>query len=171
MGGLVGWTRHAAAGLRSRGTAEAAVVSWIAALRRVTGGEIREEPAAFHQAGLPSLKRSVSVSPPFTTSRARVRSAPSCLTLEPVTSSASAALNSTPMSSRNFLGQRKTCTTSEPLFMTRYAIGFPPEGVTSFNSSTVPRNVVSVAGSYLGDACAKAEVVRQVIAASFSRLR
>ena len=40
----------------------------------------------FYQAGLPSLKRRVSVSPPFTTSRASVRSAPSCLILDPVTS-------------------------------------------------------------------------------------
>src|ERR1700686_2913242 len=37
----------------------------------------------YYQAGLPSLKRRVRVSPPFTTSRASVSSAPSCLILEP----------------------------------------------------------------------------------------
>src|SRR6266496_2556785 len=74
---------------------------------------------AIYQAGLPSLKRSVSVSPPFTTSRASVTSAPSCLTLEPITSIASSALNTTPISSRNFLGQRKIWTASVPLFITR----------------------------------------------------
>jgi hypothetical protein len=39
---------------------------------------------ALYQAGLPSLKRRVRVSSPLMTSRARMRSALSCLTLEPV---------------------------------------------------------------------------------------
>src|SRR5579863_1560920 len=77
------------------------------------------DQTAVYQAGFPSLKRSVSVSPPLTTSRARVRSAPSCLTFDPVTSTASSALNATPISSRNFLGQRKTSTESGPLLTTR----------------------------------------------------
>src|ERR1035441_2100865 len=59
-----------------------------------------------YQAGLPSLKRSVRVSPPFTTSRASVKSAPSCFTLEPVISICSCGLNSIPTSSSNFLGRK-----------------------------------------------------------------
>src|ERR1700692_580748 len=74
----------------------------------------------YYQAGLPSLKRRVRVSPPFTTSRASVSSAPSCLILEPVTSIWSSALNTTPISSRNFLGQRNTWIAGScPLFITR----------------------------------------------------
>ena len=41
--------------------------------------------SACYQTGLPSGKRKMRVSPPLTISRARIRSAPSCLTLEPLT--------------------------------------------------------------------------------------
>jgi hypothetical protein len=37
-----------------------------------------------YQAGLPSWVRKIKVSPPKTISRASIRSAPSCLTFEPV---------------------------------------------------------------------------------------
>src|SRR5436305_407909 len=62
-----------------------------------------------HQAGRPSLKRRVSVSPPFifVTSRASVRSEPFCLIFDAVISMGSSALKMTPTSSKNFLGQRK----------------------------------------------------------------
>jgi hypothetical protein len=46
------------------------------------------------------------VSLPFTTSRARMRSASPCLTLEPVRAISSPLLKLTPMSSRKDLGQR-----------------------------------------------------------------
>ena len=60
-----------------------------------------------YHAGLPSGKRKVRVSPPLTISRARIRSAPSCLTLEPLTSIASSVLKTIPIWSRKLLGQRK----------------------------------------------------------------
>src|SRR5579862_3179746 len=67
------------------------------------------------------------------------------------------------MSSRKLFGQRKIWTLSlslsGPVLVTRYAIGFGPDGGTSRNSPTVPLSVVSVARSYLGGACANAEVV------------
>src|SRR5215472_11296752 len=114
-----------------------------------------------HQAGLPSLKRSVKTSSPFATSRARMRSALSCVTFDPVISTASATLKLAPMSSKKLLGQRKTCTVCCPLFTIRYAVGFPPEGGRSLNSSTVPLTLVSVAGSYLGGPWARADTARE----------
>src|SRR6266850_7854003 len=58
------------------------------------------------QTGLPLSSRSTSVSAPFTTSRARIRTAPPCLTLEPVRLTSSPLARVDPMSSRNDLGQR-----------------------------------------------------------------
>ena len=49
-----------------------------------------------YQAGLPSGKRKVSVSLPFTISRARMRSVPSRLTFEPLTSTVSSAVKEMP---------------------------------------------------------------------------
>ncbi len=56
------------------------------------------------------------MSVPFTTSRARMRSASLCLILEPVRTISSPLLKLTPMSSRKDLGQRYTSTVSVPVF-------------------------------------------------------
>ena len=58
------------------------------------------------QTGFPLSSRSTSVSLPFTTSRARTRSAVSCLTFDPVRAISSPFAKLTPMSSRKDFGHR-----------------------------------------------------------------
>ena len=58
------------------------------------------------QTGLPFSSRSTSVSLPFTTSRARIRSASPCLILEPVRAISSPLLKLNPMSARKVWGHR-----------------------------------------------------------------
>jgi hypothetical protein len=59
-----------------------------------------------HHTGLPLSKRRTSLSSPLETSRASVSSTPSSFTFDPVTWISSPLLKVTPISSRNFLGQR-----------------------------------------------------------------
>src|SRR6267142_1062838 len=76
------------------------------------------------QTGLPLSSRSTSVSVPFTTSRARIRSVPSCLTFEPVRLTSSPLVKDDPISSRNDLGQRYTSKVLSPLFRVKRAPSF-----------------------------------------------
>lgn len=66
------------------------VVSWLRPLKP------RISQVDYH-AGLPSLNRSVSMSSPLSTSRAKISSAPSCVILEPVTSTLSSGLKVVPI--------------------------------------------------------------------------
>src|SRR5882762_2298603 len=103
----------------------------------------------FHT-GFPLSSRSTSVSVPFTTSRARIRSAPSCLTFEPVRLTSSPLAKDDPISSRNDLGQRYTSKVLSPLFRVKRAPSFSLPFSGNFNSCTVPFILVSVVKSYLG---------------------
>ena len=58
---------------------------------------VSESRPRHYHAGLPSLNRSVSMSSPLSTSRARIRSAPPCVTFEPVTSTLSSGLKVAPI--------------------------------------------------------------------------
>src|SRR5713226_1734786 len=102
------------------------------------------------QTGLPFSSRRTSVSFPFTTSRARVRSTSPCLTFEPVRTTPSPLLKLTPRSTRKDCGHRYTSTVSVPVFSNKWAISFslPLGGI--FTSSTVPFIFASVWRSYLG---------------------
>src|ERR1035437_4593990 len=102
------------------------------------------------QTGLPFSSRRTRVSVPFTTSRARMRSASPCLTFEPVRVISSPLLKLTPMSSRKDLGQRYTSTVSVPVFNSKWATSFSLPFGGSFTSSTVPFIFVSAWTSYLG---------------------
>src|SRR5438445_12971175 len=102
------------------------------------------------QTGLPFSSRSTRVSVPFTTSRARMRSASPCLTFEPVSPISSPLLKFTPMSSRKALGQRYTSAVSVPVFTSRWATSFSLPFGGSFTSSTVPFILISVCRSYFG---------------------
>src|ERR1700741_4050627 len=69
----------------------------------VSASEKRSPYLCQFQTGLPLSSRSTSVSVPFTTSRARIRSVPSCLTFEPVRLTSSPLARGDPLSSGNHL--------------------------------------------------------------------
>src|SRR5947208_3001739 len=102
------------------------------------------------QTGLPLSSRRTSVSVPFTTSRARTRSASPCLIFEPVRAISSPLLKLTPMSSRKDFGHRYTSNVSVPVFTSRWAASFSLPFGGSFTSSTVAFILVSVCRSYFG---------------------
>ena len=115
--------------------------------------KISKRSAGQLQTGLPFSSRRTSVSLPVTTSRARIRSASPCSTLEPVRAISSPLLKLTPMSSRveKGLGGRDTgrrCPSpsspawEQPLSHCPLgAVSFPPP---SFHSCLCGRNFLAI---------------------------